>query len=130
METNASYSTILNGVVIYLDREEAVADLPWNAHAKFRNVYLKHLVKGADTEGRFSCHLVKIDPNAVLEDHIHENNFELHEVMEGNGTFTLETKEAEYYPGSVGLIPQGKKHSVMAGENGLLLMAKFFPALV
>jgi len=130
METKTQNSVMLNGVVIYLDREETIADLPWNAHAKFRNVHLKHLVKGADTKGLFSCHLVKMEPHAILEDHIHENNIELHEVIEGNGTFTLETKEAVYHPGSVGLIPQGKKHSVMAGENGLLLMAKFFPALL
>lgn len=36
----------------------------------------------------------------------------------------------EYHPKCMGVIPKGTKHKVVAGENGLILLAKFFPALM
>lgn len=119
-----------NGLTVFIDREGATQDLPWNAHARFQGVYLKHLITGADTEGMLSCHLVRMDPGAVLDDHIHETQWELHEVIAGEGVFTLAAKENRYLPGSVALIPKGTKHKVAAGGNGLFLLAKFFPALI
>lgn len=74
--------------------------------------------------------MVKIDPGAVLEEHIHENQRELHEVIEGEGKFHLDTKETSYYPGRMGMIPKRTHHKVIAGEKGMVLLAKFFPALV
>jgi len=130
METREISAYIANGTTIYLDREEATAEIPWNQHPQFKGVYLKHLIKGADTDGKLSCHMVKIDPGAVLEEHIHENQWELHEVIEGEGKFFLDTKEAPYYPGHMGMIPKGTNHKVIAGGKGMVLLAKFFPALV
>jgi len=130
MEMEKIVMDLANGVVIFANRQEMMPDLPWNAHVRFQGVYLKHLVTGADTEGMLSCHLVRIDPDAVLEDHVHENQWELHEVIAGEGMFTLDAKEIRYLPGCVGLIPKGTKHKVAAGGNGLFLLAKFFPALI
>ncbi len=57
----------------------------WNNHPKFKGVYLKHLIKGDETDGQLSCHMVKVDPGCVLESHIHENEWELDEIIEGEG---------------------------------------------
>jgi quercetin dioxygenase-like cupin family protein len=130
METKDMVSCMANGTTTYLDREDAAGEIPWNQHPKFKGVYLKHLIKGADTEGKLSCHMVRIDPDAILEEHIHENQWELHEVIAGEGKFVLDEKETPYNPGRMGMIPQGIMHKVVAGKSGLVLLAKFFPALI
>jgi mannose-6-phosphate isomerase-like protein (cupin superfamily) len=121
---------IMAGYITFIDRDVPVEGILWNAHPKFRGVFLKHLIKGTDTGGMLSCHMVRIDPNAIREDHVHENQWELHEVIEGEGSLILESKEEPYYPGRMGIIPKGVSHKVIAGKNGLVLLAKFFPALL
>jgi mannose-6-phosphate isomerase-like protein (cupin superfamily) len=130
MDSTEMTACLANGSVTYLGRDDSIGRVQWIAHPKFKGVYLKHLVKGADTEGKLSCHVVRIDPNAVLEDHCHEGQWELHEVVEGEGIFRLDGKETPYYPGRMGVIPNGTSHQVTAGKTGLVLLAKFFPALL
>jgi mannose-6-phosphate isomerase-like protein (cupin superfamily) len=130
METREITACMTNGSITYRDREDAIENIPWNQHPKFKGVFLKHIIKGADTDGMLSCHIVKIDPDAVLEDHVHENQWELHEIIEGEGRFILESKETLYHPGRMGIIPKATKHKVIAGKSGLVLFAKFFPALI
>jgi len=130
METREITASMANGSTTYMDRDDATGEIPWNQHPKFKGVYLKHIIKGTDTGGMLSCHMVRIDPNAILEEHVHEDQWELHEVIEGEGKFTLESKETPYHPGRMGIIPKGTKHKVIAGESGLVLLAKFFPALL
>jgi len=36
--------------------------LPWNRHKDFEGVYLKNIVTPEKTGGRFTCHLVRIEP--------------------------------------------------------------------
>jgi mannose-6-phosphate isomerase-like protein (cupin superfamily) len=130
VDTREISACMANGSVTHMARDDQAGSIPWNEHPKFRGVYLKHLIKGSDTEGQLSCHLVRIDPNSVLEQHVHEDQWELHEVIEGEGSFVLGSKEAPYFPGRMGIIPKGTNHKVIAGENGLVLLAKFFPALL
>jgi quercetin dioxygenase-like cupin family protein len=130
MEPKDISTYISNGAITYKDRDEQAELLQWNEHPKFKGVYLKHLVTGRDTDGALSCHMVKIDPNSALEEHIHENQLELHEVIEGAGNFILGDKETRYSPGGMAVIPKGIKHKVIAGEKGLILLAKFCPALL
>jgi quercetin dioxygenase-like cupin family protein len=130
METKESMAYMTKGSITFMDRDDAVEEILWSPHPKFKGVNMKHLIKGIDTDGMLSCHMVRIDPDAILEDHSHENQWELHEVIEGEGKFILESKEALYYPGRMGMIPKGVSHKVIAGKNGLVLLAKFFPALL
>ena len=104
--------------------------ITWQAHPGFQGVSLKHLIRGEETEGALSCHLVRVDPDCALEDHIHERQGELHEVIAGTGTALVDGREIYYSAGFTALIPKGVRHSVRAGSDGLVLKAKFFPALV
>ena len=128
METKIISANIANGTIHYYDRSENISNVAWAKHPKFKGVYLKNLIIGADTEGLFSSHLVKIDPDCRLETHCHENQLELHEVIEGNGSCQLIGDLFDYHPGKMTVIPKGENHRVQAGEKGLTLIAKFFPA--
>lgn len=120
---------IANGTIHYAQRADNIAEIEWEKHPKFKGVYLKHLIRGDDTKGVFSSHLVKIDPECRLETHCHENQMELHEVIDGTGVYQLVEDRFDYHAGKMALIPKGENHSVAAGAEGLTLLAKFFPAM-
>lgn len=109
---------------------EAAEDVAWTAHPTFAGVWMKHLVRGGQTNGLLSCHLVRLDPGCELESHVHETQWELHEVAQGGGQAELSGVGMAYAPGVITVIPQGEAHQVRAGVDGLWLLAKFFPALV
>ncbi len=106
------------------------SDKAWNAHPAFKGVYLKHFITGAQTNGQFSAHMVKVDPGCTLDTHTHEGKVEMHEVIHGSGVCTLENKEYAYAIGDIAIIPESTIHKVVAGESGLYLLAKFIPALL
>lgn len=130
METKMISTNIANGTIHYSGRSENISDVEWSRHPNFKGVYLKHMIKGADTSGLFSSHLVKIDPDCCLEKHCHETQLELHEVIEGDGSCQLIEDTFNYHLGKMAVIPKGENHMVQAGKNGLTLLAKFFPALL
>lgn len=100
------------------------------AHKTFKGVYLKHLVKGEQTNNQLSCHLVKVEPFCVLENHTHPNNLEIHEVILGDGICNIAENQSEYTVGTIGVIPANTPHKVVAGKDGLYILAKFSPALL
>ena len=103
METTEISTSVANGPITYADRNEQTVQIQWNEHPRFKGVSLKHLIRGQDTDGKLSCHQVRIDPNSVLDEHIHAIRLELHEVIEGEGRFVLGDKETAYYPGRMGV---------------------------
>lgn len=104
--------------------------VPWNPHPKFAGVFLRHLITGKETGGRLSLHHVRIDPGFSIGDHAHAGQVEIHDVIMGEGTCTLERKVLVYSPGVKGTMPADKIHRVDAGKDGLLLLATFSPPLV
>ncbi|NDV26412.1 cupin domain-containing protein [Desulfovibrio sp. JC010] len=129
--TPTEFSTLAaNGAIETIDGTINCTDLDWNPHPAFKGVHLKHLVTGETTEGQLSCHIVRIDPGCTLERHIHENQWEMHEIIAGNGEAALAEAKTTYHPGKSAIIPKGEEHSVKAGTEGLTLLAKFFPALI
>lgn len=106
-----------------------VAELPWNHHPTFKGVHLKHLLKGADTDGRFSYHLVHVEAGCAIGDHIHESQIELHQVIEGRGVGLRADEAIAYRPGVAATMPQGVLHAVKA-EDDLYILATFVPPLV
>ena len=130
MKTSEIVAALTHGTIDYPDRMEDIGNLEWVQHPACKGVFLKHLIKGSDSENSLSCHLVKVEPGAVLAAHIHDPQWELHEVIAGSGSCVLGDKEIAYAPGSMAVIPQRVTHSVKAGEHGLMWLAKFFPALL
>ena len=129
---SASFEAMLSqGRVVHtLAGRREVAALPWQAHPTFDGVSLKHLVVAADTGGALSCHIVRLEPGARLASHVHDGQWELHEAAAGSGSAGLADRQIEYLPGVTVVIPRGVAHEVTAGEAGLTLFAKFFPALL
>jgi quercetin dioxygenase-like cupin family protein len=109
------------------DRE--TESLPWDAHPKFKGVFLRHLVTGSETGGHLSLHYVRIDPGCTIGDHTHAGQVEIHDVLEGEGTCTVAKKKIRYIPGIMGIMPADTLHRVDAGTEGLLLLATFSPPL-
>jgi quercetin dioxygenase-like cupin family protein len=130
MPADAIFADMDNGRVILPGKECSAADLPWKPHPAFKGVYLKHLVTAKDTEGRFSAHLVKVDPEREIGEHRHEGTLELHEVVQGQGVCHTRGLELDYRPGVVSLMPASEPHRILAGPEGLCLLAKFAPALL
>lgn len=103
--------------------------VPWSKHPTFDGVELKHIVTSSDTNGEFSYHLVRIAPNKSILNHIHELQLETHEVIFGEGTCINNQCEIHYSPGVISIMPKSVPHEVHTGDDGLLLFAKFIPAL-
>ncbi len=118
------------GRMIYMGKVYDLGSIEWNQHPSFKGVFLKHIIKGMETGNRMSCHLVKIEPLCELGSHIHEGKMELHEVISGSGSFTIEEEIFDYSPGVVSYIPDDIKHSIKAGNDGLQFFAKFSPPLI
>jgi quercetin dioxygenase-like cupin family protein len=116
--------------IVSTDGDQKTASLPWNPHPKFAGVALKHLVTGKATGGRLSLHLVRVDPGCAIGDHTHAGQVEIHDVISGEGTCTVAGKEIRYVPGVMGIMPADTVHRVVAGEQGILLLATFCPPLV
>lgn len=107
-----------------------IENLTWNNHPAYKGVCLKHIIKGESTNNQLSCHIVRINPGSELELHCHPGKTELHEVINGSGTCSIEKSTITYKKGTMGFIPADRNHSVKAGDEGLILLAKFFPALL
>lgn len=111
------------------DQTVAFEQIPWSKHPVFEGVELKHIVTSKDTDGEYSFHLVRIAPNKSILDHIHDPQLETHEVIAGKGICINNGSELIYEPGVISIMPTKVHHEVHAGEEGLYLFAKFFPAL-
>ena len=107
-----------------------LGDVDWKAHATCPGVSLKHYITGSMTDGKFSCHLVRVQAGCEISEHIHEANWELHEVIGGKGTGELAGKSMAYEAGVTVVIPQGEVHRVAAADEDVYLWAKFIPALL
>ena len=126
---NLFLEKVLSANIYFSDKQVKIEALVWNAHPTYKGVYLKHLILGKDTENQLSCHIVKVEPNCILDTHLHDGKIEIHEVVSGSGTMFLDKKEINYTVGQICVIPANTPHKVVAGKDGLYLFAKFTPAL-
>ena len=102
----------------------------WQPHSQFAGVALKHVLTAADTGGAFSYHLVRVEPGCEIGEHMHATQRETHEVIAGFGVCRNQNEDIAYRAGLISLIEPGARHAVSAGEEGLLLFAKFIPPLL
>ncbi len=117
------------GQLLLPDKTLNFENIPWSKHPTFDGVELKHIVTSGDTNGEFSYHLVRIAPNKSILNHIHELQLETHEVIFGDGVCINNAYKIPYSPGVISILPKAIPHEVHAGADGLLLFAKFIPAL-
>jgi quercetin dioxygenase-like cupin family protein len=118
-----------NGNIVFPDKEIDAAALPWKPNPAFKGVFGKELVSAADTNGAFSCLLVKIEKGGEVSEHSHDTQWEYNEVLEGRGTFSFGEKKSDCKPGDSYDNPPGVPHSVAAPKEDLYIFAKFAPAL-
>jgi len=109
---------------------DKVDSKPWYSPPGWKGVFLKDLITGKDTDGKFSYHLVRIQDHCEVPNHSHETQWEWNAILSGEGTFLLEQKIIPARIGEIFTTPPGKHHTVKAGNKDLALMAVFVPALV
>lgn len=89
-----------------------------------------HLAPGlvARTEAgeRMTLAVVDIEPNAVLNEHRHENE-QLGIVLRGVLNFTIGGELRELHPGETWSIPSNTPHSAQAGPEGCTVIDVFNP---
>lgn len=129
MENNILFEQFINGKLSLPNKEISFENISWSKHPAFEGVELKHIITSKDTNGEFSFHLVRIEPNKKIGMHIHETQLETHEVIFGTGVCINDNVKLKYSPGIISIFPKKVMHEVIAGDNGLYLFAKFFPAL-
>jgi quercetin dioxygenase-like cupin family protein len=118
------------GKVEYTEKELKVKDLEWNPHPSFAGVFLKHLVKGDSSDGKFSCHLIRIKDSFEIGEHIHDNKWEFINIIGGVGKGELAGKEIVCELGVSLVVPENVKHRIVADNGDVYLLAKFIPALI
>ena len=118
-----------NGKLFLPDKETDFSEIAWSKHPTYIGVELKHIVTEKDTDGKFSCHLVRIAPDCSIGNHIHETQLETHEVIKGSGRCVNAGKTIPYAAGTISIMQAGVPHEVHADSEGLYLFAKFMPAL-
>ncbi|MEJ7748225.1 MAG: cupin domain-containing protein [Candidatus Limnocylindrales bacterium] len=75
---------------------------------------------------RASLALVELDPDAVVSEHLHDNE-QLGIVIEGSVTFTIAGVTRILGPGGTWRIPSGATHDIVAGSSGAVVVDVFAP---
>lgn len=68
---------------------------------------------------------VEVEAGKAMLPHVHEDETEIHFVISGTGKATVESIEIDYSEGIINKIPKGSLHSVLAGSEGLQMIAVF-----
>jgi mannose-6-phosphate isomerase-like protein (cupin superfamily) len=118
------------GSVFFPGSETEANTKPWYSHPAWKGVFLKDLVTGKETGGKFSYHLVRVWKDSEVMDHDHETQWEWNMVISGKGVFVIGDKEVAIQPGQTFVTPPKNHHTVSAGHEDLSLLALFVPALV
>ncbi len=118
------------GRVVYTNRDLDVADLEWHPHPSFTGVFLKHLVKGDSSGGKFSCHLLRIKDGFEIGEHVHQDKVEFINIVGGVGQGELAGKKFACRLGVSIVAPENVKHRIVADNGDVYLLAKFIPALL
>jgi len=129
MEKERIFDQLDRGRIEYTDRMADAGEISWKQHPVYAGVSLKPLISFEDAGGRFCSLLVSLEPGHEIGEHIHNDQWELHEVLDGTGICIILEKEVDYEPGVCALIPDGRRHRVIAGEQGLSLLAKYIPSV-
>lgn len=117
----------MKGKLVLPGAASAFQEIPWTRHPEFAGVELKCIVAAAQTGGRCSFYLVRIAPRQKIGGHVHQMEWETHEVIAGQGVCIHAGGRLTYEPGVISIVPANTLHEVLAGPEGLCLFAKFMP---
>lgn len=129
MEPKKMSEIFEQGVVFFPGTETEANAKPWYSLPGCEGVFLKDLVTGKETGGKFSYHLVRVWKDSEVADHDHDTQWEWNLVISGNGVFIIGDKEVTIAPGQTFVTPPKNHHTVSAGHEDLSLLALFVPAL-
>ena len=87
-------------------------------------------VVGQEVSHEFPYHIVKIEPECVPDTHLHDGKTEIHQIIAGSGKMYLEGKVIDYSQGQICIIPANTPHKVVAGKDGMYILAIFTPSLL
>lgn len=127
---NETVKGLSEGKVVYIDQDLAVTELEWHPHPSFTGVFLKHLVKGDTSDGKFSCHLIRIKDGFEIGEHVHDDKMEFINILGGVGQGEIAGKKFVCELGVSMVVPEKIKHRIAAGSGDVYLLAKFIPALL
>jgi quercetin dioxygenase-like cupin family protein len=129
MKNDKSKTAADKEIVFIPGKEIESSEKEWYKHPACKGVYLKDLLTGKDTGGKFSYHLVRIEKNCEIPSHDHKTEWELNRLISGKGAFIFTDKEIMLAPGQTFATPPGISHAVSSYDNEVLLLAMFLPAL-
>jgi len=118
------------GAVLFPRMEIEANAKPWYSLPGSKGVFLKDLVTGKETGGKFSYHLVRVWKDSEVPDHEHETQYEWNLIISGKGVFVIGDREVTIAPGQTYVTPPKNHHTVCATGEDLSLLALFIPALV
>ena len=103
------------------------ADFPWQSHPQFKDVSTKILL-GGKVNPAFSTHLVRLEPGASIDSHVHEGTAEVFFVVFGTGKCIMDGEESPFLPGSCAMAPADVPHSIHnTGSAPMELLCIFAP---
>jgi quercetin dioxygenase-like cupin family protein len=129
MEQQGILGLFEQGAVLFPDFEVAGGKGSWHPVPAWNGVFLKDLVTGKETGGAFSYHLMRIQRNGEIPGHDHETQWSWNLVFAGTGSFVLGGKGVPIKVGQTFITPPGVHHAVRAGDDEVVLLAIFVPAL-
>ncbi|MDD4767802.1 MAG: AraC family ligand binding domain-containing protein [Desulfotomaculaceae bacterium] len=127
---NETVRGLSEGKVVYTDQDLDVTELDWHPHASFTGVFLKHLVRGDSSDGKFSCHLIRIKDGFEIGEHVHDGKWEFINIVGGVGKGEIAGKKFTCELGVSLVVPENVNHRIVADSGDVYLLAKFIPALL
>lgn len=101
----------------------------WKPHPRFREVFLKSLVTGADNPG-LAVNLIRLAPGSEIVSHTHADATETFYILKGQGIAWIDGAFFELAPGVCGFAPPSVTHSVCnTGAGDLEALAIFNPPI-
>jgi len=111
----------------FFPAEKAGRRTAWYSNPAWTGVSLADLAPGADTQGSFTSHLVRVRKGCEVPDHLHESQWEWNAILDGHGMMVLDGREIPFKSGDTFITPPGVRHAVIAGKEDVALLAVFVP---
>lgn len=125
---NQSIARLMEEGAAFFPAEKAGRRPVWNSNPAWTGVSLADLASGADTKEAFSSHLVRVQKGCEVPSHLHESRWEWNAILGGHGKILLDGREIPFKPGDTFTTPPGVRHTVVADEEDIALLAVFVPS--